>query len=70
MDFADEIREAFEAQPCIHHWDIEPPMDATSRGICLKCGEAKTFVNHDGRVQTEAIPPHKPSMYVRGGKYS
>ncbi|MEX2245286.1 MAG: hypothetical protein WEC75_01250 [Dehalococcoidia bacterium] len=30
---------------CIHHWKIESPQGALSRGICKRCGEEKEFPN-------------------------
>jgi len=35
-----------EAAPgCVHHWVIESPNGATSRGICRRCGAAEDFEN-------------------------
>jgi hypothetical protein len=30
---------------CRHHWKIEAPNGATSRGTCKKCGEEREFAN-------------------------
>jgi hypothetical protein len=30
---------------CQHHWVIETPHGATSRGICKRCGTRKRFPN-------------------------
>jgi len=38
-----------EARPtevtCRHHWIIESPRGATSRGVCKKCGAVREFRN-------------------------
>ena len=30
---------------CQHHWLIETPHGATSRGVCKRCGASKRFPN-------------------------
>ena len=30
---------------CVHHWVIEPPNGAVSKGRCKACGEEKEFRN-------------------------
>lgn len=40
------VKEASEtAVQCRHHWIIESPNGATSRGVCRLCGAVKVFVN-------------------------
>ncbi len=34
-----------EAPTCQHHWLIESPSGATSRGRCKRCGEERDFRN-------------------------
>lgn len=33
------------SQSCRHHWIIETPHGATSRGSCKRCGASKRFPN-------------------------
>ena len=33
------------AQSCRHHWLIETPNGATSRGVCKRCGAKKRYPN-------------------------
>ena len=33
------------AKSCRHHWMIETPHGATSRGFCKRCGVSKRFPN-------------------------
>ena len=33
------------AEACVHHWVIEPPNGAVSKGRCKACGEEKEFRN-------------------------
>ena len=33
------------ARRCRHHWIIETPHGATSRGLCKRCGASKRFPN-------------------------
>ena len=30
---------------CVHHWIIEPPTEAVSKGVCRLCGAEKEFDN-------------------------
>ena len=32
-------------QNCRHHWLIDTPNGATSRGVCKRCGAARRFPN-------------------------
>lgn len=32
---------------CVHHWVIETPAGAVSRGECKRCGEMRFFPNSD-----------------------
>lgn len=41
----EELEETLIEARCIHHWIIEPPMGATSTGICKHCGEEREFRN-------------------------
>jgi len=34
-----------ETQGCRHHWLIETPRGATSKGVCKLCGQEKEFRN-------------------------
>ncbi len=39
--------ELAENGACVHHWVIEPGGDAPkSPGVCLNCGESRTFSNY------------------------
>jgi hypothetical protein len=33
------------AKNCRHHWIIETPHGATSRGVCKRCGASKRYPN-------------------------
>jgi len=33
------------ANPCRHHWLIDPPRGETSRGVCRLCGASRDFLN-------------------------
>lgn len=33
------------ARKCLHHWIVETPHGATSRGLCKRCGASKRFPN-------------------------
>jgi hypothetical protein len=33
------------SRSCRHHWVIESPHGATSRGVCKRCGIARRFPN-------------------------
>ncbi len=37
--------ETMEAPTCQHHWLIESPQGAMSKGRCKRCGEEKEFRN-------------------------
>ena len=41
---ADEQPEA-ASDGCVHHWVIDPPNGAVSKGSCKVCGEEKEFRN-------------------------
>lgn len=30
---------------CVHHWNLEPPLNDLSQGECRNCGAVKTFSN-------------------------
>ena len=36
---------ARQTRKCLHHWIVETPHGATSRGLCKRCGAAKRFPN-------------------------
>lgn len=40
----EERRRRF-TRSCQHHWIIETPHGATSRGLCKRCGATKRFPN-------------------------
>ncbi len=44
-DAVEELEEAIGEAECTHHWMIEPPMSATSTGICKLCGAVREFRN-------------------------
>jgi hypothetical protein len=54
--FAVEEQQESQVQSCRHHWIIETPNGATSRGFCKRCGSAKRFPNaaEDARWQPDA----------------
>lgn len=41
------VRELQRRRPrsCRHHWIIESPHGATSRGVCKRCGASRRFPN-------------------------
>ena len=43
------------ARSCRHHWIIESPHGATSRGVCKRCGVTRRFPNaaEDARWQSD-----------------
>jgi hypothetical protein len=45
MSEAVAVRERKSARSCRHHWIIETPHGATSRGLCKRCGVHKRFPN-------------------------
>lgn len=40
-----EDLEGSVATKCRHHWVIESPQGATSRGVCKRCGTQREFYN-------------------------
>lgn len=38
-------RSVLETPTCQHHWLIETPQGATSKGHCKKCGAKREFLN-------------------------
>ena len=38
--------EVLEAPKCRHEWMIDSPSGASSRGVCLTCGEERQFQNY------------------------
>ncbi len=41
---------------CAHHWIIETPNGATSKGICKLCGASRSFVNSTDRNMSRGYP--------------
>ena len=41
----EELQPEVEAPSCQHHWIIETPRGATSKGRCKRCGEEREFRN-------------------------
>ena len=39
------LKEPRKRSTCRHHWIIETPHGATSRGLCKRCGMNKRFPN-------------------------
>ncbi|HVP04196.1 MAG TPA: hypothetical protein VMT90_00830 [Dehalococcoidia bacterium] len=39
------VTEAPEVPTCQHHWKIDSPRGALSKGICKRCGEEREFRN-------------------------
>lgn len=37
--------EVLERPQCVHHWLIETPRGATSKGVCKLCGAVREFRN-------------------------
>ena len=31
---------------CVHFYEIETPSGPTSEGVCTKCGDRRSFINH------------------------
>ena len=59
-----ELREQVSASAeCSHHWRIEPPAGAFSKGTCAKCGVEREFSNSSdssgfGYGRTKPRPEH------------
>ncbi len=52
---------------CRHFWRIAPPEGPTSRGVCLKCDEQRTFLNsRDDYGPERRVAAHK--MYSTVGE--
>ncbi len=48
------LDKSIKQSTCKHHWIIEAPEKATSRGVCKLCGEVKMFDNIiEGLVPTK-----------------
>ncbi len=45
VETKEQPREVAEAPTCQHHWVVEAPAGAESRGVCQKCGASKGFRN-------------------------
>lgn len=45
MAVKEQRRPASRGRTCRHHWIIETPDGATSRGFCKRCGTTKRFPN-------------------------
>lgn len=43
---------------CTHHWLCDPALEATSRSVCVECGEEREFSNHLTREQAELLDCH------------
>ena len=41
-----ESPQASTESQCVHHWIIETPSGATSRGVCKICGAERVFQNY------------------------
>ncbi|MBI4200560.1 MAG: hypothetical protein HY535_08840 [Chloroflexi bacterium] len=56
------------AEPCRHHWLIEPPQGPTSPGVCLLCGARREFKNYlenvGWEVSTASRHPRDVSVYL------
>lgn len=54
---------------CTHHWLIETPQGATSKGRCRKCNAKRTFSNAytgwSGHGGAEFYAPLEPSSIAR-----
>jgi len=50
--------ESQEAPTCRHHWVIDSPQGATSRGVCKICGAEKEFRNSagDSLWESDGVP--------------
>lgn len=55
-------------QTCRHHWVIETPHGATSRGVCKHCGAVKRFPNAAEDYLWEREAPG-PGRWSRGAGY-
>lgn len=53
---------------CRHHWVIESPQGATSRGVCRLCGAEREFPNsaQDSLWEGEASPSSGSGRWSRG----
>jgi hypothetical protein len=58
-------REAAEVQ-CRHHWVIESPHGATSRGVCKHCGSEREFRNSASDTLWEGDPMASVSKMAAG----
>ncbi len=49
------------AQPCQHHWQLEPPVDDIVRGMCLKCHARYEQPEPPPRWDNQSFPPRPRS---------
>ncbi len=57
-----------EQDVCRHHWLIESPQGATSRGRCKRCGQAKEFRNSAEDTLWEGDPMSSISKMAAGNR--
>jgi len=55
-----------EAPPCRHHWLIETPRGATSKGRCKRCGAEREFRNSTSDYLWEDDSSHGYSTWSGG----
>lgn len=48
---------------CVHHWVIDSPLEATSGGVCKRCGATREF---DNRIAE--LPPAKYATIIQKAK--
>jgi hypothetical protein len=48
------------SSPCVHHWKLDRPIGAATRGCCKNCGEERDFqqVERDGRYPPRTVRSH------------
>jgi hypothetical protein len=49
-------------ETCVHHWYIDEALDITSKGVCRRCGEVRTFSN----AAPQVAYPHRLSDSTLG----
>lgn len=56
---------------CRHHWVIESPQGATSRGVCKLCGSEREFPNsaQDSLWEGDSAPSSGSGRWPRGDSH-
>jgi hypothetical protein len=60
-----EATTVVEGPVCQHHWKIESPRGALSRGTCKRCGEEREFRNSTDYVWDDDSGSNSPWRGIR-----